>query len=208
MLSYLLASGTMCQTHLYSPTADAYHKDITSTIERIVNIKKGTFVGGMYGRDDLAQEIRIRLIDAVSSVGYNKSFFHFLVKCADNLILDIWRGVYRANNPPCKKCASGHPCQPGGKKCRKALEYETMLKRRREIDRPAMLNDGEPACFDYSLESLIADELHQRIIAALPPYLLRSYHEMINAGGKGVPGEHKRKIRVIVRGIIRGSESK
>lgn len=202
-MTVLLASGTVYQDRLYDPTADAYHQNISSTIERIVNMKRNTFVGNGYDRDDLAQEIRVRLIEATMSVDSNRSFFHFLIKCADNLILDMWRGIYRPNNPPCKQCASGHPCQPGGKKCRKALEYEAMLKKRREIDQPATLHGSEPVYFDYSLEHVIANEFHERIIAALPSYLLKSYHEMINADGKGVPSEHKRKIRLIVKGVVK-----
>jgi len=203
---YVAASGTVHQDQLYNPYADDYHRRITATIERIVNMKRYTFVGGMYESDDLAQEIRMRLIRATASIEHGKSVFVFLARCADNLILDMWRGIYRANNPPCKRCASGGSCQDDGSKCTRALEYEAVMQRRQNIDRPDPLGDVELLHFDMVWEELLAQELQERIIAALPSYLLKSYHDMVNSGGVGVPANHKRKIREIVRGVLNGQK--
>jgi DNA-directed RNA polymerase specialized sigma24 family protein len=203
---YVAASGTIVPDQLYDLSADDYHRQVTATIERIVNMKRHTFVGGMYESDDLAQELRMRLIRATASLQQGKSVFVFLVRCADNLILDMWRGIYRANNPPCRKCASGTPCQPDGKKCKRALEYEAVMRRRRNLDRPDPLGDVELLHFDTVWEELLATELKDRIVSALPTYLLKSFHDMINSGGTGVPANHKRKIREIAKGVIDGQK--
>jgi len=204
---YVAASGTIYPDQLYTINADNYHRDITATIERIVNLKRTTFVGGMFDSDDLAQEIRIRLIRATMSIKSGKSIFLFLVRCADNLILDLWRGIYRANNPPCKICASGKSCQPDGQICNKAREYNAVLKIRQNIDRPEPLGDIDILHFDTVLEDMYLQELHKKIIKVLSPKLLKSYHNLINSSGEGVPVQHKRRIREIVRGIINGEKA-
>jgi DNA-directed RNA polymerase specialized sigma24 family protein len=205
-MTHVAASGMVYPDQLYNISADDYHRRITATIERIVNLKRYTFVGGMYDEDDLAQELRARLVKATGSLGHGKSVFIFLVKCADNLILDLWRGVYRANNPPCKRCASGQPCRVDGGKCTRAREYEAILKTRRNIDRPEPLNEVDIVHFDTAWENVLAQELNERIITALPAYLLKSYHNLTNAGGKDVPASHRRKIREIVGGLIHGQK--
>jgi len=85
--------------------------------------------------------------------------------------------------------------------------YNAVLKIRQNIDRPEPLGDIDILHFDTVLEDMYLQELHKKIIKVLSPKLLKSYHNLINSSGEGVPVQHKRRIREIVRGIINGEKA-
>jgi len=194
----VLPSGT--QDGLYSANATEREQEITSVIELIVNIKKSAYVGSMYDDDDLAQELRIRLIRAADSLDSDSPPYNFLMRCADNFIIDKRRGVYQYNNPPCPTCAAGGSCQPDGSPCEAWRRYETNLYIKRQIDSPIPLGDSDVPQFDVTFESIVANELHERIVKALPSNLLKPYHNLITGGE--VTTAQRNKIRTIVRKLI------
>lgn len=185
---------------LYRPSEDEYVEEVSNTIERVVNLKKNEYVGNSYDSDDLAQEIRIKLVYSSNFLDRDRSPFSYLVKCADNHISDLRKGTYQSNNPPCRACSRGGSCQADGSKCSAWLKYESTLHIKQKIDNPRQLHDAEIIQNDTVWGDLMAQELNERIIAVLPAYLLKSYHNMIHGGD--VPTVHRNKVREIVRGLL------
>lgn len=198
MTLMVLPSGT--QFGLYSANSTEREKEITQVIELVVNIKKSAYVGGMYDDDDLAQELRMRLLRAAENLDAEAPPYNYLMRCADNFIIDKRRGVYQYNNPPCSVCAAGGGCQPDGSQCADWRRYEKNLHTKRQIDSPIPLGDSDVPQFDVTYETIVARELHERIIAALPSSLLKPYHNMITGGD--VSTMQRNKIRAIVRKLM------
>jgi DNA-directed RNA polymerase specialized sigma24 family protein len=197
----MLPSGT--PFGLYSADSSPREQQITQVIELVVNIKKYAYVGGMYDDDDLAQELRMRLLKAADSLDEDSPPYNYLLRCADNFIIDKRRGIYQYNNPPCPVCAAGGSCQPDGLQCAEWRRYEKNLHTKRQIDSPIPLGDSDVPQFDVTFETIVARELHQRIIAALPANLLRAYHNLVAGGDGEVTTAQRNKIRTIVRKLIK-----
>lgn len=195
-----MPSGT--QFGLYSSDATERELEITQVIELVVRIKKSSYVSGMYDEDDLAQELRMRLLKAAESLDPDAPPYKFLLRCAENFIIDKRRGVYQYNNPPCFVCAAGGSCQPDGSQCDEWRRYERNLKIKRQLDSPIPLGDSDVPQFDVTYETIVARELHERIIAALPSNLLKPYHNLVNGGEGEVTTVQRNKIRAIVRKLI------
>lgn len=56
---------------------------------------------------DIAQEIRMKCVQALDNYNPNKSNgspFHFLHRSIHNHIYNLKRGVWTVNNPPCVRC--------------------------------------------------------------------------------------------------------
>lgn len=185
---------------VYRPSNDAYVNEVSDTIERVVNLKKNEYVGNVCGPDDLAQEIRVKLIYSSNFLDRSRKPFSYLVKCADNHISDLRKGIYQSNNPPCRECSRGGSCSADGGKCNAWLKYEATLHTKQRIDSPRHLGDTEIVQYNTVWGHIMAQELNERIIAVLPNYLLKSYHDLINGGD--VPTVHRNKIREIVRGLL------
>lgn len=195
-----LPSGT--QFGIYTANATTREKEITQVIELVVRIKQNSYVGSMYGPDDLAQELRIRLLKAADSLDPDAPPYNYLIRCADNFIIDKRRGTYQYNNPPCPICAAGAACQPDGTQCIEWRRYEKNLLTKRQIDSPISLGDSDVPQFDVTFETIVARELHERIIAALPSNLLKPYHTLITGGEGDITTLQRNKIRAIVRKLI------
>jgi DNA-directed RNA polymerase specialized sigma24 family protein len=194
-----LPSGTF---GLYSSDATEKELEITQVIELIVRIKKNSYVGGMYDDDDLAQELRIRLLKAAESLNQDAPPYNFLMRCAENFIIDKRRGVYQYNNPPCSICAAGGACQPDGSQCKAWRNYEKNLKIKRQLDSPIPLGDSDVPQFDITYETIVARELQERIIRALPASLLKAYKRMVQGGEEDITTTQRHKIRAIVRKLV------
>jgi len=194
----VLPSGE--QVGLYCFDSTEREHEVTQVIELVVNIKKNAYVSGIYDGDDLAQELRMRLIKAAESLDPDAPPYNFLMRCAENFIIDKRRGTYQYNNPPCSICAAGGSCQPDGSQCDEWKRYERNLQIKRQIDSPIPLGDSDVPQYDITYETIVARELHERIIAVLPSKLLKPYHNMITGGE--VTAVQRNKIRQIVRKLM------
>lgn len=206
MINALAPSGTTIHYGVYEEYGTPYHIELQAIIEAIVKMKRDAFVGHAYDADDLGQEIRIRLTQAASALDNERPAFRYLIRCADNLISDLRKGIYQHNNPPCKICADGGDCTRTGDKCESFRRYQRHMFSKQSIDRPRSLMSTDLIRFDTAFDSLNAKELNERIIAILPQYLLKPYHNMLHSGN--ITAVQRNQIRSIVRKLLEDDQKR
>lgn len=70
------------------------YEDVSMDIERLVSMKVGRYHIPGYDRDDMAQEIRLTCVKALSKYDKSKNNstpFHFLARCVDNRLRNMVR---------------------------------------------------------------------------------------------------------------------
>src|SRR5690348_1481836 len=98
--------------------------EVLEAIEKAVNALASSFTFGIYDIDDIKQQGRLYALQALATEKYDPSrpLPNFLYAHIRNRLINLKRDKLHRNDPPCKECASGEPCQPDGH-CKKFLEW-------------------------------------------------------------------------------------
>lgn len=198
------------------------YSEAEDVIEKIVSIKKNKFNFPGTDTEDLAQEIRLICLEALSNFDpskLGKSVFHFVARCVDNRLYNKFRGVYLDNNPPCLRCEHYHrqtkTCKIDEVGCTRIVQYRDRMAKRRAIDAPLSYNsflDAEETA-DYSQHDSLSQpsntgicDLDEDLKSQLDEYLLPYYDQMVNGELDEVPDTYVRIIQTQVRAIIKERE--
>lgn len=188
------------------------YKEISPIVEDLVRIKSYKFRKRFIGRDDVAQEIRLKCWKSLPSFDPERgqSIKTFLNVCTENHLRNLMRDTFATFNPPCKKTCDHY--DENGRPTRSAYEceifttYYKKYQRKCAIRMPASVDSA----FESSGEGMPIDSDHttkidldisiRNNIEKDAPELLEQY-EILISGGK-IPRDIKIKIRDVVRGVI------
>lgn len=138
---------------------------------------------------DIAQEIRIKCIQALESSQYNPnksngSPYNFLYRCIHNHIYNLRRGTWVPNNPPCVRCRYWDRKQRmcvaknGEDECVKMQKYREAMHIKASLRTPIGFDkyctEGQSIEFG-SIEEFELDDL---IINKLSPRLCNEYMKL------------------------------
>lgn len=182
--SHLAVSGYL------SITYESLHHDI----ERLVSMKAGLYTIPGFERDDVAQEIRLTCVRALSKYDTAKNHstpFHFLAQCVDNRL----RNLLRDNGATLPKAS---------KDDLKAIDRASQKHR---LQSALSVGDDVPEDFlGFAPNSSNVLEFAELVLRELPPDIKESFKILIQAGPPSISKKHlaviKRAIRNLYPGII------
>ena len=189
------------------PTTLPYEK-VSGLIESIIFTegKKHPHIGFEF--DDIAQEIRLICIKALSSFDPTRigpSAFKYLQTCTHNHLYNMNRGTFVPNNPPCARCPLwdklNRKCEENEEGCDKILQYRKRMANKAALKNPT--NNIEDNFNDFKTHSDIDSFiLDHSIRQKLPSYLLIDYYKMLAGSSDKVSLRHKSQIRKIVKKLM------
>lgn len=185
--------------------ANHTEKEILETIERVIVTLVPSFIFGYYTYDDIAQEARIKAIEALDDYDEKRRLDCFLWTHVKNRLINLRRDKQMRNDPPCNKCHAGNFCKQGG--CKKYNEwYERNIAKCNVLNFVSMENlVGENNVIEQSdQETDVQISEILKIIDEKIPVDLRKYYLMMR-DGVSVPKSKRLKVEEIVKEILKDS---
>jgi DNA-directed RNA polymerase specialized sigma24 family protein len=187
--------------------------EVLKAIEKAANILAPSFVFGSYDVSDIKQHCYVAAIEALDKDKYNPEMplENFLYACIRNALVRLKRDKYRRNDPPCKRCHAGEPCQDAGH-ARQCPKYKAWFDRN-----AAKANLANPISVEHvsdererraraesraESDAEIA-ELLQRIDEQLPVELRATYLQM--RAGVSVSKGKRLQVEAAVKDILKGA---
>lgn len=168
------------------------YEDVADDIERLVSMKVNLYQIPGFDRDDIAQEIRMVCVKAISkwdAAKNNSTAFHFLARCADNRLRNLVRDN-AATLPKSKK---------NDRKAQERVAQKRALHSALSVGHDI----PEDSLGDYA-ESHDAEDLKESVELNLPEEIRPSFQLLIKSGPPAIPKTHLRAIKKVIRDLYPG----
>lgn len=188
---------------------------VLEAIERCVAMLAHQFVFGYFGREDMAQQLRMYAIEALPRYkpGLNadgvpsRPLANFLFSHCKNRAINLHRDKCRRTDPPCTPCHQGRVEHPDGEVCakyrawRKRNNAKANLVRPQGIDSVADERESSMRTSELVAEEADVKDMRLEIDEMLDLALRPDYLRML--AGEHVPKDRRQKVEVAILAIIR-----
>jgi RNA polymerase sigma factor (sigma-70 family) len=182
-------------------------QEVLATIDVVVRKVSKTFSFGYFDVQDIEQEARIILLEALPSFDPSRARLEaFLTRVARTRLINFWRDKYQRNDPPCDDChvAMQFSMSPphDGAFCDKYLGWHERNRNRKAVMRPSDLssipdeNEKSTAIESFTEEQAQYNELLEKIDMAIPVELRSAFLKL--RAGENIPKTLKDRIQEIV----------
>ena len=175
-----------------APPLTLCYEDVSDDIERLVSMKVGIYQIPGFDRDDIAQEIRMVCVKAISKYDAAKNHstpFHFLARCTDNRL----RNLVRDNAATLPKS------KINDKRAQERVRQKRALHSALSVGHDI----PEDSIGDYN-EVQNASDLRESVINSLPDDVKPSFTLLIHAGPPAISKTHLRTIKKVIRDLYPG----
>lgn len=181
---------------------------VLAAIEKTINVLAPTFVFGFYDIDDIRQYGRLKALEVLEKETYDpgRPLENFLYTHIRNRYINLWRDKLWRNDPPCKGCHNGKPCNDGVV-CVKYAAWKNLNQAKSGLMRPLDLaNICDERERRTRIQSTASDdveitEILHLIDEKLPVELRTTYLQMRD--GVSIPKAKRTEVEQAVKDILR-----
>lgn len=186
-------------------------QSVVDAIEKVVSVLAPSFVFGPYDLDDIRQQGRLFALQVLDKDRYDpaRPLENFLYTHVRNRLLNLRRDKLRRNDPPCKRCHSGNPCEEAeGHVCDKYAAWLARNQAKADLLRPLDLtNISEDKVRRTRVTSSVQEdaelsEFVKRIDEQLPVEFRSTFLQM--RAGVSVPKSRRQQVEAAMKEILRG----
>lgn len=186
-------------------------KQVLEAIEKAVNSLAPSFVFAHYTLEDIKQHGYLCAIKLLNKGTYDpkrplENYIYIDLKCK---FINLRRDHQRRNDPPCKPCHKGTPCdKANGAYCKKYNSWLKLNNTKANLASPVSIDhvseerESRVATTSSVYESVEIDDILARIDAELPVEHRATYLQM--RAGVSVPKAKRLQIEGLIKDILKG----
>ena len=110
-------------------------EQVLEAIEKAVAILAQSFVFGYYDLEDIKQQARLFGLQSLEKFDVSRPLPNFVYTHIRNRLINLRRDKLRRNDPPCRDCHAGHPCN-NGSQCKHYIRWWALNSAKANLARP------------------------------------------------------------------------
>jgi hypothetical protein len=177
--------------------------EFLDAVRTIQNRLAKQFASRMFNKDDVSSLIALHACEGLKNYDRRRPLAPFLYSHCRLRLINHVRDTYRRADAPCRRCHSGDPCGPDGRRCAAYVKWERFQTQKAAVRQPKYLESDQAVDTRVTATAEANAEttgLRELIDLNLPVELRESYLRMLS----DEPVEHsvRRRVRAAVLEVL------
>ena len=181
-------------------------KEFLRVVTLIKNKLAKSYVFGIYEKEDIEQEIMVKCLEAYSSWDKVRPLYSFLLKHANNRLINLKRDEWYRATCPCQLCSfkeEGETGHSDGKHCKLYLKWKKRNSIKSNIASPPSIPENyELVMEDEGHKELLNKEIRDLIDEKMPSKLREIYLKIV--AGVKVSRVEREEVLGFLRELLNG----